>query len=67
MSTGVTSLANLAEMGAVYPFAGFEWLFTLIAAAFLIYFLVSQIKMEQGDIAHELEAPGAEVALAPAE
>lgn len=67
MSTGVTSLANLAEMGAVYPFAGYEWLFSLMAAAFVLYFLVSQIAMEKGDIREELDAPGAEVALAPAE
>jgi hypothetical protein len=67
MSTGITSLNNLPEMGAIYPFAGFEWLFALIAAAFLLYFIASQISLEKGDIDAEYAAPGAEVSLAPAE
>ncbi|MGA0533905.1 hypothetical protein [Hansschlegelia sp. KR7-227] len=65
MSTGITSLANLPEMGAIYPFAGFEWLFALIILGFTIYFVMSQIKMEQGDIDEELAAP--QMAAAPAE
>lgn len=67
MSTGITSLANLPEMAAIYPFAGSEWLFALIALAFLVYFVVSQIAMEKDDIHAEFEAPGAEVSIQPAE
>lgn len=67
MSTGINSLAKLPELGAVYPFAGAEWLFALIALGFTLFFIASQIKMEQGDITEELKAPGAEVAIQPAE
>ena len=50
MHTGITSVAQLADMGAVYPFAGSEWLYALILLAFTLYFIVSQIRMERSDI-----------------
>jgi hypothetical protein len=67
MNTGVTSVANLPDLAAIYPFAGYEWLFALIAFAFTAYFVMSQIRMESMDIHKELDAPRAEVAMAPAE
>jgi hypothetical protein len=67
MSTGITSLANLADMGAVYPFAGFEWLFTLVIVGFVIYFVASQIKMEKGDIQEDLAASPVRASAVPAE
>lgn len=46
MSTGLTSLTNLAEIGAEYPFHGFEMVFTLILLGFFALFFVWQVAME---------------------
>lgn len=67
MNTGITSVAQLADLTAVYPFAGAEWLYALIALAFTLFFIINQIRMEKGDIDEEIAAPGAEIAIAPAE
>ncbi|MFG1297542.1 MULTISPECIES: hypothetical protein [Xanthobacter] len=47
MHTGVTSLAKLPEMAEVYPFAGYEPLFTVIALLFFIAFIAKQISMDK--------------------
>lgn len=46
MSTGLSSVAKLSEIGAAYPFHGFEVAFTLIMLAFFLIFLIWQIAME---------------------
>lgn len=51
MHTGVTSFTKLADMTEVYPFAGFEPLFTVIALVFFIAFIAKQISMDK--VAHE--------------
>ena len=63
MSTGITSVANLAELAAVYPFAGYEWLFTLIVVGFTLYFIAAQISMDKEESA---EAKTATIPATPA-
>jgi len=70
VTTGMTSLANLPTLEAIYPFAGHEWLFTVLAAGFLIYFVGQQIAMEKEQMSGISAAPeplAPEAALAPAE
>jgi hypothetical protein len=57
MSTGITSVANLADLTAVYPFAGFEWLFTLIVVGFTLFFIMKQIAMDKEESAEAATAP----------
>ena len=47
MNTGVTSLAKLTEMAEVYPFAGYEPLFSVIALVFFVAFIAKQIVMDK--------------------
>jgi hypothetical protein len=46
MSTGLTSLSKLPEIGAAYPFAGFEMVFVGFLVAFFLYFFARQIAIE---------------------
>lgn len=46
MQTGINSLAKLPEIGAVYPFAGYEVIFAAAAALFFVLFIARQITME---------------------
>ncbi len=71
MSTGLSSLAKLPELGAAYPFVGMEVLFALGLLAFFVLFFIKQIAMEYshhksiiGEAKGEAPAAGA---LAPAE
>lgn len=57
MSTGITSVANLADLTAVYPFAGFEWLFTLIVVAFTLFFIMKQIAMDKDEATEAVSTP----------
>jgi len=57
MSTGISSVSNLAELTAVYPFAGYEWLFTLIVIAFTLYFIAKQIEMDKDEAAEAASTP----------
>ena len=46
-TTGVSSWAvDLAEIGAVYPFQGLEWLMLIIGLAFWIWWHVTTFKSE---------------------
>lgn len=47
MHTGITSLAKLSDMAEVYPFAGYEPLFSVIALVFFIAFIAKQISMDK--------------------
>lgn len=47
MNTGITSLTKLTEMAEVYPFAGYEPLFSVIALVFFIAFIMKQISMDK--------------------
>ena len=46
MNTGVTSLAKLPELTAVYPFAGMEVPFSIGILGFFLLFLGWQLVME---------------------
>jgi hypothetical protein len=46
MNTGLTSLAKLPEVGAAYPFAGMELVYTAILLAFTLAFFIKQVAME---------------------
>jgi hypothetical protein len=69
----VSSLANLPELAALYPFAGMEFIFAIGLAAFLVMFLMKQIAMEynhQKAILGESKQPApasSAAGLAPAE
>lgn len=67
MNTGVTSLANLSELGAVYPFVGYEWLFAVLTAAFLVYFIAKQISMEKEALKEDALHAAETSAIVPAE
>ena len=48
-TTGVESWAvDLANVGAIYPFQGMEWIFVLIGVVFWIYWHVWCIRWEKG-------------------
>lgn len=72
MSTGISSLSKLSEMSALYPFAGAEYLYTLILLGFIVLFFMWQTTMEQLHIrkimgeAKSASAPSG-AALSPAE
>ena len=63
MSTGISSVANLAELAAVYPFAGFEWLFALMVLGFTLWFIKAQIAMDKEEA---FEASTATIPATPA-
>lgn len=46
MNTGLTTLSNLTEITATYPFAGYEVPFAIATAVFFVGFIVYQIGME---------------------
>ncbi|KAB2941185.1 MAG: hypothetical protein K8F92_02170 [Hyphomicrobium sp.] len=50
MSTGLSSLAKLPELGAAYPFAGMEYVFAIGLLGFFALFFLWQIAMEQRHI-----------------
>lgn len=58
MSTnGITSWAvDLGQVGAIYPFQGGEVLMVILGLAFWIAFHVLQIRNEQREVTHEMEA-----------
>lgn len=66
MHTGITSLAKLGDLGAVYPFAGFEPLFALVALVFFIAFIAKQISMDK-ELHEEMLDHTSEAVAAPAE
>jgi hypothetical protein len=47
MSTGLSSLSKLSELSTLYPFAGAEFLYTLILLGFVVLFFMWQTTMEQ--------------------
>jgi hypothetical protein len=47
MSTGLSSLSKLPELTTLYPFAGAEYVYTLILLGFIIVFFMWQTTMEQ--------------------
>ena len=57
MNTGITSVAKLADLTAVYPFAGYEWLFALIVVAFTLIFIAAQISMDKDESAEAVSMP----------
>ena len=66
MNTGVTSLAKLTEMAEVYPFAGYEPLFSVIALVFFVAFIAKQIVMDKALHEEQLDHT-AEAIATPAE
>ena len=57
LTIGLSSWAiDLEGAGAVYPFQGAEWLFVLLGVIFWIGFHVLQIRQEQKEVGHEVEA-----------
>ena len=71
MSTGLSSLAKLPEIGAAYPFVGMEYVFAAGLLAFFIVFFMKQIAMEASHhetiIGERKSVPAPDAALAPAE
>ncbi len=58
MSTnGMTSWAvDLADIGAIYPFQGTEFLMVIAGVAFWIIWHVLQFRTEKTEVDHELRA-----------
>lgn len=46
MSTGISSWSNPAEITAIYPFPGTEWLLVIAGFIFWIWWHVKQIREE---------------------
>lgn len=46
MSTGISSWSNPAEITAIYPFPGTEWLLVIAGFVFWIWWHVKQIREE---------------------
>jgi hypothetical protein len=71
MTTGLTSLAKLPEIGAAYPFVGMEYLFAAGLLAFFIVFFMKQIAMEathhESIIGESKSPPALDATLAAAE
>jgi hypothetical protein len=72
MSTGLSSLSKLPELTTLYPFAGAEYVYTLILLGFIVLFFMWQTTMEQlhirkimGEV--KTEAAPSPAALSPAE
>ena len=57
MSTGNFQdfLGNIAEIGPMYPFVGWEWLFTLLCFVFWIGWHSWQIRIESREFREEAE------------
>lgn len=58
MSTnGLTSWAvDLAEVGAIYPFQGSEFVMYILGLAFWLWWHVAQLRGEAREIRHEMDA-----------
>ena len=58
MSTnGMTSWAvDLKDVGAIYPFQGTEFILVIAGLAFWILWHILQIRQENRDIQHDIEA-----------
>ena len=57
LTIGLSSWAvDLEGAGAVYPFQGAEWFFVLLGVIFWIGFHVLQIRQEQQEVEHDVEA-----------
>ncbi len=74
MSTGLSSLSKLSEVTSAYPFAGMEYIYTVILLAFIILFFMWQTMMEQrhmkkimGEKSERAENPSSAPAFSPAE
>jgi hypothetical protein len=72
MSTGLSSLAKLPELTTLYPFAGAEYVYTLILLGVIVMFFMWQTTMEQLHIRKIMgevkkEAAPSPAALSPAE
>ncbi len=46
MSTGISSWSNPAEITAIYPFPGTEWLLVIAGFVFWIWWHIKQIREE---------------------
>ncbi len=66
MHTGITSYAKLADMGAVYPFTGWEPLFAVITLVFFVVFIAKQISMDK-ELHEEMLDHTSEAVATPAE
>ena len=66
MHTGVTSLAKLSDMAEMYPFAGYEPFFSVIALVFFVAFIAKQISMDK-QLHEELHDHSSEAVPTPAE
>ena len=44
---------NIAEMGPIYPFIGWEWLFVILGVVFWIVWHVWQFKIEKDEFAKD--------------
>ncbi|MEM7349131.1 MAG: hypothetical protein AAF485_33290 [Chloroflexota bacterium] len=56
MQTGITSWADPASVGALYPFAGSEGLLVIIAVIIWLGWTVWQIRFESATLKEEAEA-----------
>ena len=54
-STGLDSFSNPSEIGPLYPFVGYEWLFVVAGVVLWILWHVAQIRMENRDNARAVE------------
>lgn len=66
MHTGITSYAKLSDLGPVYPFAGWEPLFAVIALVFFVVFIGKQIAMDK-ELHEEMLDHTSEAVATPAE
>lgn len=55
MSTGISSWSNPAEITAIYPFPGSEWLLVIAAFIFWIWWHVKQIRQENRELEEAAE------------
>ena len=65
MSTGIESWAGeIAEIGAIYPFAGSEALFAIAGVIFWLWWHVKQTKLENEQLKEEVAKYGSKENLA---
>lgn len=55
MSTGISSWSNPAEITAIYPFPGTEWLLVIAGFVFWIWWHVKQIREEDRELKEAAE------------
>jgi hypothetical protein len=60
MTTGnfVDWTGNVADLGPLYPFVGWEWIFLVIGLALWIIWHIAQIRMENKELREHAEAHG---------